>query len=99
MSPLVIVVGLIAAQRLAELSYARRNTRALVARGAVELGQGHYPVFVLLHAAWLASLLAFVPLDAPVSWSWLALLVVLQALRLWVIVSLGPYWTTRVIVL
>jgi methyltransferase len=53
---------------------------------------------VLLHAAWLLGLwwLAF---DAPVSWSWLAAFVVLQGLRVWVLLTLGERWTTRIIVL
>jgi methyltransferase len=99
MSALAIIVGWLAAQRLVELALALRNTRALLARGATEAGRGHYPLFVLLHAAWLAALLLLVPRDAPVSWGWLGLLILLQALRLWIIRSLGSYWTTRVITL
>jgi methyltransferase len=97
MSPVAVVVGLVAAQRLFELAYAARNTHALLRRGAVESGRGHYPLFVLLHAAWLAALLVAVPADAPPSLPWLAMFVVLQALRLWIVLSLGPWWTTRVI--
>jgi methyltransferase len=33
-----------------------RNTRRLLAKGAVESGAGHYPFIVALHAAWLAGL-------------------------------------------
>lgn len=99
MSALAVIVGWLAAQRLVELALALRNTRALLARGATEAGRGHYPLFVLLHAAWLAALLLLVPRDAPVSWGWLGLLILLQALRLWIIRSLGSYWTTRVITL
>jgi methyltransferase len=97
MSPVAVVVGLVAAQRLGELVYAARNTRALRRRGAIESGRGHYPLFVLLHAAWLAALLVVVPADASPSPPWLAAFVVLQLLRLWVVLSLGPWWTTRVI--
>lgn len=99
MSALAVIVGWLAAQRLVELALALRNTRALLARGATEAGRGHYPLFVLLHAAWLTALLLLVPRDAPVSWGWLGLLILLQALRLWIIRSLGSYWTTRVITL
>lgn len=99
MSPVVLVVLLVAAQRLAEVIRATRNTRALLARGGVEVGGSHYPLFVLLHAAWLAALVILVPADAPLSWPLLALFVALQALRVWVVLSLGPYWTTRVITL
>jgi methyltransferase len=94
-----IIVALVALQRVGEIAYATRNTRALLRRGGVEVGGGHYPLLVLLHAAWLATIFALVPGDAKVSWPLLALFIVLQALRVWVIRSLGPYWTTRVITL
>lgn len=92
-----IVVLLVAAQRLAELVLARRNTRALLAQGGVEYGRGHYPLFVLLHAGWLVAIFTLVPAEAPVSWALLAVFVLLQAGRLWVIASLGPFWTTRIV--
>jgi len=96
MNALPLVVALVALSRLAELAWAARNARNLRARGAVEHGAAHYPLFILLHAAWLGSLLLFVPWDAPVVWPFLALVIALQFFRLWVIWSLGPYWTTRV---
>ena len=87
----------IALLRLAELIHANRNTARLIARGGVELGRKHYPLFVLLHGSWLASLLLVVPAEAKGNIALLVIFVVLQFCRLWVIVSLGPYWTTRVI--
>ena len=99
MSAVAVIVALVASERALELVHAARNTRALLARGGVELGRSHYPLLVLLHAAWLVALLLLVPSDAPLSRLWLAAFVLLQALRLWVVVSLGPYWTTRVITL
>lgn len=98
MSALGVVLALVVAQRLGELAYAARNTRALRARGAAEHGAAHYPLLVALHAAWLLSLLLFVPWHTPPRWPWLGLFVLLQALRLWVVASLGPRWTTRIIV-
>ena len=90
-----IVVLLVAVQRLGELVVARRNTARLMAQGAVEHGAGHYPVIVALHAAWLAVVAVAAP--GPVAFGWLAAFVVLQAGRIWVLVSLGRYWTTRII--
>ena len=87
----------IALLRLAELIHANRNTTRLIARGGVEFGRKHYPLFVLLHGSWLASLLLVVPAEAKGSIALLVIFVMLQFCRLWVIVSLGPYWTTRVI--
>jgi len=94
-----VIVALVAVERIAELVRARRNTRALLARGGVEVGAGHYPLLVLLHGAWLAALLYVVPADTAPSWGWLGVFVLLQALRVWVLASLGPYWTTRIITL
>lgn len=93
------IVLLVALQRLAELAVARRNTRRLLARGAREAGHRHYPVLVVLHAAWLVSLFALVPPQAPVQPWLLGGFAVLQLGRVWVIASLGGRWTTRIVVL
>lgn len=97
MSLLWIVLALVAAERLAELVLARRNTARLLARGGIEHGRGHYPLIVALHAAWLAAMALLIPADTPPDWRWLGLFVILQGARVWVLASLGPYWTTRVI--
>jgi methyltransferase len=88
----------VAVQRLAELVYARRNTRALLARGGVETGAGHYPLFVILQGSWLAAMFVLVDPDPEPRWLLLAAFAVLQGLRVWVIATLGPFWTTRIIV-
>lgn len=97
MSVLWIVLALVAAQRGIELVYAARNTRKLLAAGAVEIGARHYPLFVLLHASWLVAMAVFIPPQTPPNWWLLGLFAVLQALRVWVVRTLGPYWTTRII--
>ncbi|HEY4987752.1 MAG TPA: isoprenylcysteine carboxylmethyltransferase family protein [Bradyrhizobium sp.] len=98
MSVAVVILALVTAQRLGELVLARHNTSRLLAKGAIEIGPGHYPLVVALHAAWLIAL-----------WIWgrdqdvnvLALIgfAVMQGLRLWVLATLGERWTTRIIVL
>jgi methyltransferase len=93
------IIALVALQRLVEVRYAERNTKALLARGASEIGRAHYPLIVALHAAWLASVAVFLPRDPHIVWVWLVLFVLLQAARVWVIATLGPYWTTRIITL
>ncbi|CAN5812622.1 isoprenylcysteine carboxylmethyltransferase family protein [soil metagenome] len=94
----IIVLVLVTLQRLGELVLANRNTARLKAQGAVEVGAGHYPIVVALHAAWMAGLwiLAW---DKPVQLGWLMVFLVLQGLRVWVIASLGGRWTTRIIIL
>lgn len=94
------ILGLVAGQRLGELAIANRNTRALMARGAVEAGASHYPVIVFLHGAWLAALTGWVALHAPpINLPLLVIFVGLQATRLWILWTLGPFWTTRIITL
>ncbi len=85
-------------QRLAELAWAQRNTARLLARGAVEHGAAHYPAIVALHSAWIAALVWFGQ-NEPLRWGWLALFALLQLGRIWILASLGPRWTTRIIVL
>ena len=99
MSILYLVLGLVALQRLAELAYARRNERLLRAAGGQETGAGHYPLFIVLHAGWLLALAVFVSAHQAPNWGALALFAVLQLGRLWVIASLGRFWTTRIITL
>ena len=94
-----ILIALVALQRLGELIYARRNTRALMERGAREVGAGHYPLMVLLHGGWIVALFVLTEPDPVPHWLWLAVFAICQVLRVWVLAELGPYWTTRVIVL
>jgi methyltransferase len=93
-----VILVLVTVQRLGELVLSRYNTSKLLARGAIEVGAGHYPLIVSVHAAWLIAL-----------WIWgrgesvnlvaLALFIALQGLRVWIIATLGARWTTRIIVL
>ncbi|MEM7172660.1 MAG: isoprenylcysteine carboxylmethyltransferase family protein [Pseudomonadota bacterium] len=94
-----ITIALVALQRVAELIYVGRNTRALLAAGGVEVGAGHYPLIVALHASWLGAIALFVPPTASVHWGLLGFYLILQVLRLWIIVTLGRFWTTRIITL
>jgi methyltransferase len=92
-------VSLVALQRVAELAWASRNTARLRRMGAIETDAVGYPLFVLLHAAWLASLALSAPAAIPPCWPILGLFVLLQLGRLWVILSLGRWWTTRILTL
>ena len=98
MSPLYAIIGFLVFQRLVELGIARRNHRALVARGAIEFGRRHYPALVALHAGWLLALLGTIDPRTPVSIPLLAVFVLLECGRVWVVVTLGSRWTTRVMV-
>lgn len=93
---MLIVVVIV--QRLAELVLARRNTQRLLARGGREVGASHYPMIVALHAAWILALVVF-GWNASVSLAWLGIYILLQVLRVWILASLGPRWTTRIIII
>jgi len=97
-----VLVAAVAALRLLELRVANRNTRAALARGAVEAGRRHYPWMVAMHSAFLgACLLETWVLDRPwvpsLAVAAAAVLVAAAAGRYWVVATLGRRWTTRVV--
>ncbi|MGP3697315.1 isoprenylcysteine carboxyl methyltransferase family protein [Rhodobacter sp. NSM] len=98
MTAAALLLAFVTAERLAELWLARRNTARLLERGAHEVAAGHYPLIVALHAAWLGGLWLLGAGHALVP-GWVAVFALLQAGRLWVLATLGPRWTTRIIVL
>jgi methyltransferase len=98
MTATLAFLGFIIVQRLTELVIAKRNTAALMRRGAQEYGASHYPFMVALHTLWIASLVTFGH-DQQIIWFWLVLFVALQLLRVWILATLGQRWTTRIIVL
>ncbi|MFI5669323.1 isoprenylcysteine carboxyl methyltransferase family protein [Streptomyces sp. NPDC051704] len=103
MGPYLLLIGLVALERLAELATARRNTRRSLSRGAIEYGRGHYPAMVALHTALLLGcvvepLVADRPFLPALGWPALALVIAAQGLRWWCIATLGPQWNTRVLV-
>jgi methyltransferase len=96
MSLALIVLILITVQRGSELVIARRNTRELLGRGAIERGSNHYPVMVALHASWLAGLW-FWGWNAVLNMAFLAPYAALQPIRFWILVTIGRRWTTRIL--
>ena len=92
-----LIIALVVLQRAGELMLANRNTQKLKARGGIEFGADHYRFMILLHMAWLMAVLWMIPAPVVIHWGWLAVFVMLQLMRVWVIASLGPYWTTRII--
>ncbi len=94
----LLFLGFLILQRLSELVIAKRNTARLLAKGAYEVGAGHYPVMVIMHSLWIIALMVLGH-DQSVAFGWLALFAVLQVLRVWILGSLGSRWTTRIIIL
>ena len=94
----VIILALVTLQRLGELWLSNRNTRRLLAQGAREHAPEHYRWVVAIHVLWLVALWVLAP-GRSVDGFWLAMYVLIEIARIWVLASLGPRWTTRIIVL
>ncbi|HKN00543.1 MAG TPA: isoprenylcysteine carboxylmethyltransferase family protein [Candidatus Binataceae bacterium] len=100
----LIILLALGAERIVELFIARRNAERAIAAGAIEVGQRHYRAMVIFHTAFLiacgverlmrghgaAPAIALIAVTAEI---------LAQALRYWVIATLGPRWNTRIIVL
>ena len=99
----LVLLGLVAVERLMELVVSRRNTAQSLARGGREYGADHYPVMVVLHTGLLVGaavevLVADRPFVPALGWPMLVLVIAAQGLRWWCIATLGSQWSTRVVV-
>jgi methyltransferase len=97
-----LFLALLALERVGELVLSRRNARRAFARGAVEVGQGHYRVMAAFHTLFLVACAVEAwrrPFPGALGWTALALALAAQALRYWAITTLGERWNVRVIVL
>jgi methyltransferase len=94
-----IAALLILIQRGAEEIHSARNTKALLTRGGREEGASYYPVVAVAHLGWIAGLFLLIPADVQPIWPLIWLYLALQVVRYWVIATLGPYWTHRIITL
>lgn len=97
---LVLATGV---ERLVELRISRRNAAEALAQGGREYGQRHFPAMVVLHTGLLVACIAEVlllhrPFISALGWPMLAIALLAQVGRYWIIHSLGRQWNTRVIV-
>jgi methyltransferase len=93
----VALLAFVTLQRLVELLVSRANERRLRSMGGREFAPGHYPLLVVIHGAWLATLWWLAP-SRPINLLFLALFVLVEFGRAWVLSTLGRRWTTRIIV-
>lgn len=98
-----LFIGLVIFQRITELVIARKNEEWMKKQGAIEFGQGHYPVMVAIHTAFLIFfILEVIVFNKQLSSFWQVLLVLFiftQAMRIWALASLGKFWNTKIIIL
>jgi methyltransferase len=99
----LVLILLTGGERIVELVISKRNASWAFARGGQEFGRRHFPFMVTLHTGFLFACLAeaffggrpFIPW---LGWPMLVVALACQAVRFWVIVTLGRQWNTRVIV-
>ena len=99
----LVFILLTGGERLAEVIVSTRNAKWAFARAGVEYGKSHFPWMVALHFGLLLSALAEVfllgrPFIPTLGWPMLAVALLCQAGRWWIITTLGHQWNTRVIV-
>jgi methyltransferase len=98
-----LLIGAVAAERVAELVVSQRNLSWSRAQGGREFGARHYPAMVVLHTGLLAGCLVEVAVlrrrfIGRLGWPMLAVVLLAQGLRWWCIATLGRQWNTRVVV-
>jgi methyltransferase len=96
-------LALLVGERMLELRISARHARLAFERGGVEVGARHFGVMRALHTAFFAGCALEVwALDRPflpaLALPMLGLALAAQALRWWAVISLGPAWNVRVIV-
>jgi methyltransferase len=94
----LIFISFFTLQRLSELFIARRNEKWLLAQGAVEYGQSHYPYMIAMHTLFIFSLIAEFILDGQphISWLFLGIFFAVLLFKYWALSSLGKYWNTKI---
>lgn len=90
-------------QRGIELAITKKNELSMKRQGAIEFGQRHYPFIIAVHALFLVTVSLEVLIgEKQLSHVWpliLSLFLLTQIVRIWVVVSLGSFWNTKILVL
>jgi methyltransferase len=94
----IIFISFFVLQRLSELYIARKNEQWLVAQGAVQYGQGHYPFIIVLHTLFIISIITeyIIRGGTQMSWIFLTIFIVILLFKFWALSSLGKYWNTKI---
>jgi len=103
MAAYLVLLVLIALERLLELARSRRNAAWAFAHGGIEVGRGHFRFMTVLHTLFLpACALEVWLLDRPftpaLGFPMLGLVLIAQGLRWWAVGALGRRWNVRTIV-
>ncbi|QFF99764.1 isoprenylcysteine carboxyl methyltransferase [Psychrobacillus glaciei] len=98
-----IIIFLVIIQRITEVFIAKQNEKKMLAQGAYEVGASHYPYMVTLHVSFficlIAEVLVFNRGISPLFPLFFLIFLIVQALRIWCLRSLGSFWNTKIIIL
>ncbi|MFO7864000.1 MAG: isoprenylcysteine carboxylmethyltransferase family protein, partial [Salinivirgaceae bacterium] len=94
----ILFISFVILLRIGELILSKRNEKWLLQNGAVEYGKRHYPFIVALHVLFIISLIIEYSVRQTVSLSLFLLIFyfVLIAFKIWVIISMGKFWNTKI---
>lgn len=94
----ILFISFVIFLRIGELLLSKRNEKWLLQNGAVEYGNKHYPIIVMLHVLFIISLIIEYSLQQTDSFSlfFITLYFLLLAFKAWVILSLGKFWNTKI---
>lgn len=99
----LLLLVLVACERMVEIRRSNRNVVWAMERGGIEIGQRHFRVMTAVHALFLPTCALEVwlfgrPWVPVLGVSMLAVALLAQALRWWAITTLGPRWNVRTVV-
>lgn len=98
----LLLLVLMAIERLSELARSRRNAAWALGRDGIEVGRGHFGVMTMLHTLFLPACAFEVwllgrPFIPALGLPMLCVLVFAQGLRMWTVATLGRRWNIRAI--
>lgn len=101
--PYLVFMGILTLERLVELVISRRHVAWAAERGGVEFGGRHFGFMKFLHTAFLLCgpgevLLLDRSFHPEIGVPMFTLALLAQGLRYWAIITLGPFWNVRVVV-
>lgn len=90
-------------ESLVEAAISRKNSVALIARGAIDIAPYLFPLMVLLYVfQFVGSLFEYYTASREVSATWLlifgSVVLAAKALKFWAISALGSFWTMKVLI-
>ena len=94
----MLFISFLILQRLSELYISSRNEKWLLANGAIQYGQSHYPYIVAMHTLLIISIIAeyLLRTNTPLDYIFLGLFIVVLLFKFWALSSLGKYWNTKI---